>query len=123
MTLRILLLLIAGPALACDTDEPDDTTTQGDAEDVADDSAPSGTFACGSGSCDLSTHFCIIDGGVRCPSCVPIPTACEDDVTCACLDAQDHTTLELACTGQGTCTESDPGGLVLACTADGWGCG
>jgi hypothetical protein len=123
MTLRILLLLllIAGPALACDGDEPDDATTQGDAD--TDDPPPSGTFACGNGSCDLSTHFCIVDGGVRCHSCLPIPTACEDDVTCACLDAQDHTTLELACAGQGTCTESEPGGLVLACTADGWGCG
>lgn len=104
---RRFILAVAALLLGCGEDDIDETR-----------------FACGDhgGSCDRDTEVCIIGDG-KCSTCVPKPEACDPEVMCGCLPpGTDASYGSFKCTDAGTCELVD-GGLVLSCTADGWGCG
>jgi hypothetical protein len=72
------------------------------------------SFPCGATTCDSATQYCYsLTGGVMletgdtgdAPVCTAYPTACADDPSCACLDAEGLTT-------GGDCTEEE-GGVFL----------
>lgn len=80
-----------------------------------------GTFPCGSGTCDLATQVCLIGDG--CSTCAPRPAACDDNLACGCLPpANDASWGDRRCDDAGSCAEVE-GGLVLSCTMPQWGCG
>lgn len=82
-------------------------------------------FPCGDhgGTCDTATELCIVGGSDKCSTCVPLPTACEDDDTCECIPpGTDPLWGSFACQDPGTCAPVEAG-RVLTCNDIQWGCG
>jgi hypothetical protein len=77
-----------------------------------------GTFACGSGFCDLATEYCIVAYFAETPDlprhgCEALPAACNGTASCDCLD-------DIVCTDSqqiATCTDESPG-FRVTCPSD-----
>ena len=87
------------------------TNAGGGGKGPCDESGSCGPFACGSMTCDGATQYCL-DSYTEGMSddvytCEPLPAACKDQQTCACVEAETGH----SCPGAPGCTE----GAVSTC--------
>jgi hypothetical protein len=75
------------------------------------------TFSCGPTTC-ITGEYCEsftpgTGGGGESYSCLPIPSSCESDPSCACIQPMEGP----SCNSHmgGSCTEVGPGSVVLHC--------
>lgn len=82
------------------------------------------TFPCGEngGTCKVGTELCVVETEDMCSACVPLQAPCRAADGCDCIDSEDFTAWDTPCADAPVCEQSGDG-LLVRCTADGWGCG
>ncbi len=92
LSLLLLSLPLLSGLLACKVTVEDDDD---------DDSAAATTFGCGDLTCSTEDEYCYwVSGGAE-PSmsyeCAALPEACQEDPTCACMEAEGIVTAGYEC--------------------------